>query len=75
MPLTTKGRKILRAMRAQYGPEKGERVFYASINAGKITGAEIKPSHGGRKGVIRRRPRGSGSFTDAELMRGYKVVE
>jgi len=40
MPLTEKGRKILAAMRAQYGPEKGERVFYASINAGKIKGVE-----------------------------------
>lgn len=40
MPLTEKGRKILAAMKRQYGPERGERVFYASINAGKITGAE-----------------------------------
>lgn len=40
MPLTEKGEKILQAMKAQYGPEKGERVFYASINAGRIKGAE-----------------------------------
>jgi hypothetical protein len=40
MPLTTKGKKILRAMRKEYGTEKGTRVFYASINSGLVTGAE-----------------------------------
>lgn len=45
MPLTKKGQKILRAMKEHYGEEKGERVFYASINAGKIKGAEA----GGRR--------------------------
>jgi len=40
MPLTEKGEKIKRAMAAQYGPEKGEQVFYASKNAGKITGVD-----------------------------------
>lgn len=37
MPLTKKGQKILRSMKKQYGPEKGERVFYASQNKGTIT--------------------------------------
>ena len=40
MPLTKKGQKIKAAMTEQYGPKKGEQVFYASINAGKISGAE-----------------------------------
>ena len=40
MPLTPKGRKIMTAMHEQYGEEKGERVFYASRNAGTITGVE-----------------------------------
>lgn len=40
MPLTSKGRKILASMTKRYGPEKGKRVFYASINAGKIRQAE-----------------------------------
>lgn len=40
MPLTAKGNKILAAMKKQYGSKKGESVFYASINSGKITGAE-----------------------------------
>jgi len=36
MPLTKKGKKIKRAMEEQYGKEKGEQVFYASQNKGKI---------------------------------------
>ena len=28
------------AMKKEYGPKKGERVFYASRNAGKITGVD-----------------------------------
>jgi hypothetical protein len=40
MPLTKKGKTILAAMREQYGKKKAERVLYASINAGKIKGAE-----------------------------------
>jgi hypothetical protein len=38
MPLTAKGSKILEAMKKQYGEKRGEEVFYASANAGKITG-------------------------------------
>jgi len=40
MPLTAKGRKILRAMQQEYGATKGKAVFYASINKGLISGAE-----------------------------------
>lgn len=32
MPLTRSGSTVLRAMRDEYGPEKGERVFYATAN-------------------------------------------
>ena len=42
MPLTTKGKKILANMKSEYGGKKGTSVFYASINAGKIKGAEGK---------------------------------
>lgn len=35
MPLTKSGAKVLSSMKAQYGEDKGERVFYASINKGK----------------------------------------
>jgi hypothetical protein len=40
MPLTEKGEKIKGAMQSQYGAEKGEQVFYASKNAGKISGVD-----------------------------------
>lgn len=40
MPLTKKGVKILSAMKSEYGEKKGQSVFYASINKGKIKGAE-----------------------------------
>lgn len=40
MPLTEKGEKIKASMVEKYGPEKGEQVFYASKNAGKITGVD-----------------------------------
>jgi hypothetical protein len=38
MPLTKKGTKIMRAMKAQYGARRGARVFYASQNKGTIRG-------------------------------------
>ena len=40
MPLTRKGSKILSAMKEEYGKKKGKAVFYATINKGKIKGAE-----------------------------------
>jgi len=42
MPLTAKGKKILKNMKKTYGAKKGKSVFYASINKGKIKGAEGK---------------------------------
>lgn len=36
MPLTSKGEKIMGAMQREYGEKKGEKVFYASRNAGTI---------------------------------------
>lgn len=40
MPLTKKGKKIMRSMRSEYGPKKGKQVFYASRNKGRISGVE-----------------------------------
>jgi hypothetical protein len=41
MPLTTKGKKIRKAMQETYGSkEKADEVFYASRNAGKIKGVD-----------------------------------
>ena len=48
MPLTEKGSKIKKSMKAQYGPKKGERVFYASANKGTIKGV-----HKAKKGKRR----------------------
>lgn len=42
MPLTKKGKKIKKAMDKTYGAKKGEKVFYASRNAGKIKGVDKK---------------------------------
>lgn len=44
MPLTKKGKKILSAMRKEYGKTRGTSVFYASANKGRIKGV-----HGKRK--------------------------
>ena len=40
MPLTDKGKKIMSSMQRTYGGRKGEQVFYATRNAGKIEGVE-----------------------------------
>lgn len=41
MPLTKKGKKIMRSMRKTYkSKKKAKQVFYASRNAGKIGGVE-----------------------------------
>ncbi len=37
MPLTKKGKKIMGAMKKQYGLKKGKQVFYASKNKGNIS--------------------------------------
>jgi len=40
MPLTPKGKKIMKSMKEQYGKKKGEQVFYATKNKGKLKGVE-----------------------------------
>lgn len=68
MPLTEKGLHILSSMSKTYGPKKGKEVFYASKNAGKITGVDPGgDSEGERMGThggagAQRRPRGLGSL-------------
>jgi len=42
MPLTKKGKKIMKAMKSEYGKKKGEEVFYASANKGNIKGVHGK---------------------------------
>lgn len=38
MPLNKKGKEIKSAMEKEYGSKKGDKVFYASENSGKIKG-------------------------------------
>lgn len=40
MPLTKKGKKIKKAFEKEYGKEKGEKVFYATENKGKLKGVK-----------------------------------
>ena len=40
MPLTPRGKKIMKSMKEQYGKKKGEQVFYATKNKGKLKGVE-----------------------------------
>jgi hypothetical protein len=50
MPLTKKGKAIKRKMRETYASkEQADRVFYASINAGKVKGAKKGGSKKGGK--------------------------
>jgi hypothetical protein len=43
MPLTKKGAKVMRAMSKTYPSKKvAQRVFYASVNSGRIKGVERK---------------------------------
>ena len=40
MPLTAKGKKLKKKFKEQYGKKKGEKVFYATKNKGKLKGVE-----------------------------------
>lgn len=42
MPLTKKGKKIMKAMKKEYGTTKGKGIFYASANKGTITKVKKK---------------------------------
>lgn len=36
MPLTKKGKKVLKKFQEQYGKERGKEVFYASLVSGRL---------------------------------------
>lgn len=38
MPMSKAGRKMMGSMKETYGPKKGEQVFYAMENKGKVPG-------------------------------------
>lgn len=42
MPINSKGKKIMASMKKQYGEKKAEKVFYSSINSGRMKGVEGK---------------------------------
>ena len=42
MPLTPKGKKIMKSMRETYCKKKAKQVFYASKNKGKIKNVDKK---------------------------------
>lgn len=42
MPLTPKGKKVMKSMKGTYGTKKAKEVFYAMINEGKLTDVESK---------------------------------
>ena len=44
MPLSEKGKKILKGMKKQYGTKKGKSVFYAMEQSGKLKSVTKKTS-------------------------------
>lgn len=40
MPLSKKGKKIMKAFKKEYGAKKGKSVFYAAENKGRIKGVK-----------------------------------
>jgi hypothetical protein len=42
MPLTKKGKAIMKNMVAEYGPKKAKEVLYASANKGRIKGIDYR---------------------------------
>lgn len=59
MPLTSKGRKILAAMKEKYGEKRGEEVFYASKNAGTIEGVDVGWTSASRAAAAEKKSKGS----------------
>ena len=44
MPLTDKGKELLKKLTRQYGPKKGRSVFYAMERSGKLKSVKKKTS-------------------------------
>ena len=65
MPLTPKGKKIMQSMQKTYGGKKGEQVFYASANAGKLEGVE-KEQELKKGGRVRKTSKSSKSKTKSK---------
>lgn len=50
MPKTKKGKKVFAALKKEYGAKKGESVYYALVNSGKLKGAEPAKKKKTKKG-------------------------
>lgn len=48
MPLTAKGKKILKAFQKEYGKEEGKKIFYASIVKGTLKDKGLHKKGGGK---------------------------
>ena len=55
MPITKSGKRVLSEFKEEYGKEKGERVFYASINKGKPGGEKWRGKDKGAHHHIKER--------------------
>ena len=78
MPLVKGGSKkaISRNIRTEMAHGKPQKQAVAiALSVARRAGSGIpRPSKGGAHGVIKRRPHGSGPFTDADLRRGFKPL-
>jgi hypothetical protein len=72
MPMSKAGRKIKAKLKEQYGSEKGEGIFYAMENKGKIPGMKKGYAKGGMVKNGNTDRRGKGMFYDSKSPRGYK---
>ena len=70
-PLTKKGEEIMGSMKEQYGEKKGEQVFYASKNAGKITGVDAQDEHIGFEKLVEKFKAQGKSQESAEKLAAY----
>jgi len=64
MPLTAKGKKIMKSMKKSYGAKKGKSIFYASENKGTIDDVHEK----GVKKAVKKQMKSQGS---AKAKAGY----
>ena len=66
MPLNKKGKKIKKAMIKQYGKKKGESVFYAMENSGKLKKVKKLRGGGGYQGGRSDTPAGAAPAGDVD---------
>lgn len=77
MPMSKAGQKMMSSMKDQYGNKKGEEVFYAMENKGKVPGMAkggMKKKGYAKGGMVKngKADRRSGMFYKSGSPRGYK---